>query len=88
MLDIKRIVADPEGTEAALKRRTPDASFAPILSLNTERREVVSRFNDLRHEQKTIFLIKLRDMVARYVSLYEIGIRPCRHRKSSKSAWP
>ena len=53
MLDIKRIAADPEGTEAALKRREPDASFAPILSLNEERRDVVSRFNDLRHEQKT-----------------------------------
>ncbi len=52
MLDIKRIVADPEGTEAALKRREPEASFAPILSLNSERRDVVSRFNDLRHEQK------------------------------------
>jgi len=56
MLDIKRIASDPEGAEAALKRRTPDGSFAPILSLNTERREVVSRFNDLRHEQKTTSL--------------------------------
>ena len=56
MLDIKRIASDPEGAEVALKRRTPDASFAPILSLNTERREVVSRFNDLRHEQKTTSL--------------------------------
>jgi len=53
MLDIKRIVADPEGREAALKRRAPDASFAPILEINVERKEVVSRFNDLRHEQKT-----------------------------------
>jgi len=53
MLDIKRIAADPEGTEAALKRRDPEASFAPILALNSERRDVVSRFNELRHEQKT-----------------------------------
>lgn len=53
MLDIKRIAADPEGTEAALKRRDPEASFAPILALNSERREIVSRFNELRHEQKT-----------------------------------
>ncbi|MDP6943794.1 MAG: serine--tRNA ligase, partial [Myxococcota bacterium] len=53
MLDIKRIVADPDGAEAALKRRDPEASFQPILALNTERRDVVSRFNDLRHEQKT-----------------------------------
>ena len=30
----------------------------------------------LRLEQKTIFLIKLKDMVPRYISLLEIGIRP------------
>ena len=53
MLDIKRIASDPEGAEAALKRRDPGASFAPILALNEERRANVSRFNDLRHEQKT-----------------------------------
>ncbi len=56
MLDIKRIVADPEGTEAALKRRSPDASFASILAINVERKEVVSRFNELRHAQKTTSL--------------------------------
>ena len=53
MLDIKRLSRDPEGTEAALKRRDPKASFASILALNEERRALVSRFNDLRHEQKT-----------------------------------
>ena len=53
MLDIKRLANDPEGSEAALKRRDSNASFAPILALNEERRGTVSRFNDLRHEQKT-----------------------------------
>ena len=53
MLDIKRIVADPEGSEELLKRRSPEASLMPIIALNAERRDVVSRFNDLRHEQKT-----------------------------------
>lgn len=54
MLDIKRITADPEAAEAALQRRGSHLSISHLIELAEERRAAVTRFNDLRHEQKTL----------------------------------
>lgn len=52
MLDVKAILEDPEGFEAALRRRDPSISLAEIIALGEERRRTVTRFSDLRHQQR------------------------------------
>ena len=52
MLNIKRILDDPEGAEAALRTRNAELSLAGVLEIDAERRSVAGRFSDLRHEQK------------------------------------
>ncbi len=54
MHDIKRITADPEGAEAALRRRNPSLSFGHLTELDAERRASVTQFNEQRHRQKTL----------------------------------
>ncbi|MEE2779890.1 MAG: serine--tRNA ligase [Myxococcota bacterium] len=54
MLDIKAILADPDGTIARLRTRSPDLSIDDILELGERRRETVGRFSTLRHEQKEV----------------------------------
>lgn len=54
MLDIKRIVADPETANDLIARRERGASFASVLGLSEERRSAITRFNELRHQQKEL----------------------------------
>ena len=54
MHDVKGLLADPKAAEAALRRRGPTLSFEPIFALAEERRSAVTRFNELRHHQKTV----------------------------------
>jgi seryl-tRNA synthetase len=52
VLDVKAILDDPAGFEAALRRRDPSISLAEIVQLGEERRRTVTRFGELRHQQR------------------------------------
>ena len=54
MLELKRLLKDPEGAHAALSTRGAAGALAEIIALANRRREVVSAFNELRHKQKTV----------------------------------
>ena len=54
MLELKRLLKDPEGAHAALSTRGAEGALAEIIALANRRREVVSAFNELRHKQKTV----------------------------------
>ena len=54
MLDIKAILADPDGTIARLRTRSPELSIDHVLEMGERRRETVGRYSTLRHEQKEV----------------------------------
>jgi seryl-tRNA synthetase len=51
MLDIRKIDQDPEAFEARLARRGGGVSLAEVVTLNTRRRELIARADDLRHKK-------------------------------------
>lgn len=51
MLDLKAILADPEAAAAALRRRSPDLTIEPLLTLAERRRATTTRFTEARTEQ-------------------------------------
>ena len=54
MLDIKAILEDPESANRRLKRRQSDASFDELIELANRRRDTLSQFEQLRHQQKEL----------------------------------
>jgi len=54
MLDIKAILEDPENANRRLKRRHADASFDELIAVAQSRRDTLSRFEQLRHQQKEL----------------------------------
>jgi seryl-tRNA synthetase len=54
MLDIHRLREDPEGLEAALKKRSPDITLKPILDLDKRRREILVRVDGLKADQNKV----------------------------------
>lgn len=51
MLDIRKIDQDPEAFEARLARRGGGVSLTEVVTLNTRRRELIARADDLRHKK-------------------------------------
>jgi seryl-tRNA synthetase len=51
MLDIGVLRDDPEGVESRLRRRDPNVSLAPVLSLDGERRELLRQVEELRRRR-------------------------------------
>ena len=54
MLDIKRIRQEPEVVEAALKRRNPNLSLAPLLEMDQKRRQLLQQEEALRAERNQL----------------------------------
>jgi seryl-tRNA synthetase len=54
MLDIKAILDDPASADRRVKRRHSDASFDELIALAQKRRDTLSRFEQLRHQQKEL----------------------------------
>ncbi len=54
MLDMKRVREHPEETELALKSRDPEIDLGPLLQLERERREAITRCENLKAEQNRI----------------------------------
>ena len=54
MLDLKAILNDPDTANRRLKRRQPDSSFDDLVGLANRRRETLSQFETLRHQQKEL----------------------------------
>jgi seryl-tRNA synthetase len=54
MLDIRKIREDPEGVEAALRKRDPEISLAPILELEAGRRDLIVKADELKNRQNTV----------------------------------
>ena len=51
MIDIKRILADPDGIKAKLAKRGYDADFTRIAELDAARRELIVRIDALKNER-------------------------------------
>ena len=51
MLDLKLIRDEPDTVDAALKRRGLDAVSANVLSLDSERRDLQTRMQDLQQQR-------------------------------------
>lgn len=56
MIDIKRIVEDPEGVKAALKKKEWDADFGPLLGLVNERKTLLVKVEDNKAQQNKLSL--------------------------------
>lgn len=52
MLDLKRLLADPEGLQARLRFRDPSIDLSPLAALDAERRAAIARDEQLKAEQK------------------------------------
>ncbi|HYE78908.1 MAG TPA: serine--tRNA ligase [bacterium] len=52
MLDLKRLLQDPDGTQAILRKRDPSVDLSPLVTLDQERREAIQRDEQLKAEQK------------------------------------
>jgi len=53
MLDLRYVTEHPAEALARLQKRDPNASFDALLSLDADRRAILSRHNELRAEQKS-----------------------------------
>jgi len=54
MLDIKWLRSHPEEAEAALKSRDPEIEVAPLLQIDSEKREAITRTEKLKAEQNRL----------------------------------
>ncbi|MEN3026192.1 MAG: serine--tRNA ligase [Chlorobiota bacterium] len=52
MLDLRRIVSDPEGIESQLRRRGISVQLVEIVELDARRRECIRTLDSLQHERK------------------------------------
>lgn len=76
MLDIGVLRNDPEGVESRLRRRDPNVSLAPVLSLDGERRELLRQVEGLRRRRnegsKEVARLQAMDAAAAEAKITEL----------------